>query len=338
MTVVARRHRLARGAAPALAAVLLTLVVAGSSAEAVAPGAVAPRKVTDFDHADPAAIEYGGKIYSYATDGSNDIRRIRVIRADYPAGPYTQLGKALDRVPWAKGDTAVMGPHVVHRGGDRFLMYFTTNPMSGTEKCVGAAVSTKGPAGPFVPLAKPLICDEAQHGAIAPSYFHDPRTDKHYLLYKTNGPNAIRRIYLQGLTANGLSISGNRTLLGERDFNYENPQIVHRQGKYFLFMSRNLFQTADYKTTVNWANNVTGPYPVDRAHDLITKENTSVAGPASAELVMLADGRTMAFFHGWRQDGGACDSSRYLYIATITWGTTGDDPRLEQPRPGDAHC
>jgi arabinan endo-1,5-alpha-L-arabinosidase len=324
-------------AVPALAAVFLT-VAACSPADAVGPAAVGPQQVTDFDHADPAAIQHGGQIYSYATDGSSDTRRIRVIRADTAGGPYTQLGKALDQVPWATGDHAVMGPHVVHRGGSRFLMYFTTNPENGTQKCVGAAVSTSGPAGPFVPRANPLVCDEAQHGAIAPSYFHDPRTGNHYLLYKTNGPNAIRRIYLQGLTADGLSLSGGRTLLGERDFNYENPQIMYRQGKYFLFMSRNLYQSVDYKTTVNWADNVAGPYPASRAHDLLNKENTSVAGPASAELVTLADGRTMAFFHGWRQNGGACDSPRYLYIATITWGSAGDDPRLEQPNPGDAHC
>ncbi|WP_010312061.1 family 43 glycosylhydrolase [Saccharopolyspora spinosa] len=153
-----------------------------------------------------------------------------------------------------------------------------------------------------------------------------------------NGPNAIRRIYLRGLTADGLSISGDRTLLGERDFKHENPQIIYQKGKYFLFMSRDEYRSAEYATTVNWADRVTGPYPASRAHNLLTKENTSIAGPASAELVRLADGRTVAFCHGWRQNGGECDAPRYRYAATITWGAEGDDTRLEEPHPGEVHC
>ncbi|MGH3730806.1 MAG: family 43 glycosylhydrolase [Micromonosporaceae bacterium] len=301
---------------------------------------IPPTRATNFNHADPAAIQYRGKIYSYATDGAKSVPKIPVIVADSATGPYQRLGRSLERIPWANNDVGVMGPHVVHRGGTTFHMYFTARPAGGADeqRCIGAAVSTRGPAGPFVPRPHPLVCDRAHRGAIAPSYFKDPRTGRQYLLYKTNGPNAIRRVYLQGLGPAGLGTVGERTLLGKRSWNYENPQLMYSAGKYFLFASVDLYRTTTYRTTVNWSRKLRGPYPASRARALLTRNNTRIAGPGSAELVKLANGQTVAFFHGWRNDGGGCTSPRFLYVATIRWGANRDNPRLASPRRGGAHC
>ncbi len=311
---------------------------ASAATEPAPLAATPPTKVTNFNHADPAAIQHNGVIYSYATDGTTGGRKIPTITATSPLGPYTQVGKTLNAIPWADGGP-VMGPHVVHKGGSRFHMYFTTGQATHPDKCIGVAVSLDGPLGPFVPRDNPLACDNDHNGAIAPSFFNDPRTGRNYLLYKTNGPNAIRRVWLQGLGPDGLAKDGSgRTLLGERDFNYENPQIIFSAGKYFLFMSRDGYETADYKTTVNWSSNVDGPYPADRAHAIMTRENTHVAGPGSAELLKLDTGEWMAFFHGWIQDGAGCDPPRFLYVATIAWGPANDNPHLAAPRNLGAGC
>ncbi|MGH3737358.1 MAG: glycoside hydrolase family 43 protein [Micromonosporaceae bacterium] len=334
-------------ATTAVAALTLGTVPAASAAvsggeraaasDVAAAAALPPTKVTDFNHADPAVVQHDGTIYSYATDGSSDVRKIPVISANSPTGPYQRLGKSLDAIPWSDGGS-VMGPHVWHRGGSTFHMYFTARPRGGGDRCIGVATSTTGPTGPFRPSDNPLACDPEHNGAIDPSFFTDPGTGRNYLLYKTNGPNGIRRIWLQGLGPEGLAKQGGRTLLGARSFNYENLQLIHQAGRYFLFTSRDLYQTPDYKTTVNWSTNVAGPYPMDRAQAIMTRYNTSVAGPGGAELIRLASGQWVAFFHGWRQDGGGCDPPRFLYVATIVWGAAGDDPHLAAPNPGDAHC
>ncbi len=320
----------------------------GVSSEAeVTPMEIPPTKVTEFNHADPTAIQYNGKIYSYATDGSSvpatcTLRcRIRVIVADSgsPLGPYLRRGKVLSKIPWSNG-SPVMGPHVVHKGGTRFHMYFAARKKGTGEppRCIGVAVSLNGPRGPFVPRESHLACDDAHNGAIAPDLFRDPATGKNYLLYKTNGPDAVRRAWIQGLGPDGLAKDGNpRTLLGARNVNYENPQMIRSGGKYFLFMSRNGYRTVKYNTTVNWSTSPRGPFPADRARTLMSRFNTSVAGPASAEIVEV-NGVSIIFFHGWNQNGGGCNKPRFMYVARIVWGANLDNPHLAVPNTGNATC
>ncbi|MGH8881918.1 MAG: family 43 glycosylhydrolase, partial [Stackebrandtia sp.] len=203
-TIFKRRRRTVIVAGTATAVLLgLTSAAMGTSGDTSgedvgAQAALQPTKITDFNHADPSTIEWNGKFYSYATDGTKDVRKIPTIRADTLLGTYTRRGKSLDHIPWANGGP-VMGPHVVHKGGTRFHMYFAARQKGGSEtpRCIGVAVSLNGPEGPFVPRKEPLACDNAHNGAIAPSFFHDPRTGRNYLLYKTNGPNAIRRAWIQ---------------------------------------------------------------------------------------------------------------------------------------------
>ncbi|MGH3658255.1 MAG: hypothetical protein ACRDUA_16500, partial [Micromonosporaceae bacterium] len=147
------------GAVPAASASMFAgASSAGDGATTTEVGAAAalqPTRVTDFKHADPAVIQHDGMIYSYATDGSSDVRKIPVIRASSPTGPYTRRGKALNAIPWSNGGS-VMGPHVWRRGGTRFHMYFTAYPRGGGDRCIGVGDNPHLAAPrPEAPTAEP---------------------------------------------------------------------------------------------------------------------------------------------------------------------------------------
>lgn len=71
-----------------------------------------------------------------------------------------------------------------------FILYYSALAASHPRlHCIGGATSS-GPLGPYTPLSEPLVCDFETGGAIDPQFFHDPRTNTSYLLYKVDG-NAI---------------------------------------------------------------------------------------------------------------------------------------------------
>jgi hypothetical protein len=169
----------------------------------------------------------------------------------------------------------------------RIVLYFAAvrgSPQQESLRCVGAAVSTTGPAGPFVPQDQPILCAPNLGGAI----------------------------------------------------DIENPELVYSGQRYFLFVSRDLYRTSDYKTSVLVSTKVDSGYANERA--VLTAQNTNVSGPGGADILRTGDGRTIAFHHGWIDQNGRCDGYRPMYVSELAWDVNGRLPHLAQPTPGNPTC
>jgi hypothetical protein len=122
--------------------------------------------------------------------------------------------------------------------------------------CLGAAVAAS-PAGPFTGLDEPLVCTDFADGVIDAGIFTDGAA--HYLYYKDDA-NCCGRgsaIFVQPLTADGLTPLGRPIRLHsnndspgpEDDWEWrvvEAPTMVKRGGAYFLFFSGNFFGNKNY--------------------------------------------------------------------------------------------
>jgi beta-xylosidase len=329
------------GVVAALVSALALATTTTSSAQEPIP----PTRVTEQAHADPTVVEIGGEFWSYATyccvPGA-DGRKVAARRAASVEGPYEYAGNALTAIPWVSNDFAIYAPDVHYFSDSRIVLYFAAvpgNPAQEGNRCIGAAISTSGPAGPFVPQAQPILCAPNLGGAIDPSYFRDPVSGRTFLLYKTNSDpsdSRIRRIWLQEMSADGLRPVGTRLKLAERTTNIENPELVYSGQRYFLFVSRDLYRTSNYKTSVLVSVQVGSGYANERA--VLTAQNTNVSGPGGADVLRTSDGRTIAYHHGWIGLDGRCDGYRPMYVSELAWDVNGRLPHLAQPTPGNPSC
>ena len=259
------RRALLRRARPVLAAALALLVVEwvpagstgdGSSASVLpvpappgSPGlAVDPSTMI----ADPQVLtgRRTDYLYSSATGYSPPY---------VPVRPFHVLGRwgaptdAMPTLPaWA--DSWIWNPDV-RRVGGRYVMWFTA-PLKGAAlpttrgppRCLGWAVS-RSPLGPFVPAPRPSVCQLGQFGAIDPQTLVAPGGQE-WLYWKSDGnsvPSAHMPtvIWAQRLAAGGTTREGHPVpLLADRQpwegTVVESPQMVRRDGRYYLFFSGNV--------------------------------------------------------------------------------------------------
>lgn len=332
------------GVALLLAGVAMAVATGTADKATYATEPIPPTRVTEGDNADPTVMELDGRYWSYATHRPDDAeRKVRIRTSSTVDGEFTEAGFALDEIGWADPKSAIFAPDVHAVDDDRILLYFAATPSEYADgddrKCVGVAVSESGPKGPFVPREEPLECQPDRAGAIDPSYFEDPEDGRVYLLYKSNGlpkpDGAIRRIWLQPMTDDGLRTDGEPVQLASRHTNMEHPVIVVSEGRYFLFVSRQKYETYDYNTSVMSAEAVAGEY--ENEQEVLTTGNTDVAGPGGADPVATETG-TVVFFHGWIAAAGDCTGYRPMYVANLDWGSGGHDPHLADPVSGDASC
>lgn len=328
-----------------LVAMLATYVLLMSTTSGVAWAAVPPTQVLpdSVSLADPTVVDLNGQFWAFGTNTGRSGARIPMYRADNMTGPYTYLGKAVDNIPWARGDTQVFAPDVRHTGGNRVLLYFAATPATyapgDNRKCIGVAISTNGPGGPFVAQPNPLRCAPRRGGAIDPAYFQDQSTGRVYVLYKTNHAldqpgNTLRQLWAQPVNDNGLGQAGEAILLAGSQTNIEHPHLMRTNGKYLLFHSRDLYRTYQYRTSVMESSSLGGPYT--NLRPVITTENSKAAGPGGADIVYVEENNVgwVAFFHGWVKQGSNCYVRRPMWVAELAFGADGLTPRLAQPGSG----
>ncbi|WP_254560489.1 glycoside hydrolase family 43 protein [Dyadobacter diqingensis] len=146
--------------------VTFALIVAGAGQviSQKAPGKIKPL-VNGLYTADPSAHVFNGKIYIYPSHdveadvpqddegGHFQMRDYHVYSMDKIGGKVTDHGVALDvkDVPWA--DKQMWAPDAAYKNGTYFF-YFPAKDKEGVFR-IGVATS-KSPAGPFKPEAKPI--------------------------------------------------------------------------------------------------------------------------------------------------------------------------------------
>lgn len=343
-----------------LLAVGLTLILAATSAtqaQAAAPLAPKPVYSTENDTADPGLVRDGHQYYMYMTGGL-----AKVATARDPKGPWTALPDALSRWgDWASGKGAVWAPDAQRTSAGWVLYYAAQAKGFAGQRCIGAAVSDH-PAGPYEPLATPLICPKADlggedlaldrpdqtSGVIDPSPFTD-QDGQRYLLYKTQKTPGTIRMF--PISADGLHGRGpaSHELVRHSD-SIENPMMVWRGDYYILIAAANWYDQCAYSTVWRRSQDLWS-FADKTEHVLLDRATTGICGPGGADLVTGPGGPTRMVLHGWvcgAQDTpcdgpvGAPvpdpDKRRAIYAAAIGWGHDGATPTLATfIRPGTAH-
>jgi hypothetical protein len=297
---------------------LTAVVLAAATALTVgaAPGSAAtqrPTAVVQTDFPDPDVLRVGSTYYAYSTSSGSG--RTPVASAPSATGPWTVRGDALpDKPSWA-GNGGFWAPDVSRRADGSYLMYFTAPDTASGRMCIGTATSSS-PLGPFRPVGGgPLVCNPDEGGDIDPSSFVDADGTR-YLLYKNDG-NAVGRapaLWLQRVSADGLTLTGGRTALLRNDRAAEHgvieaPDLVRRGSQYVLFYSAGSYAGDGYFTSYAVSPDLTGPYT--KAYRPLMTTGTfdgAVHGPGGADVV-----GDRVFFHGWN------GNARWMYTARLGW-------------------
>jgi len=168
---------------------------------------------------DPAILQHEGTWYAYATNNAAGVldQPLNISSQRNVTISNVQLATSQDFVTWTVQDPTndplprlgawakyaqtegpvttnhsanVWAPEVLKRPSDGlFVMYYSAATKDANRShCVGAAVSDKGPAGPYTPVDTPITCPIAQGGAIDPAAFVDV-DGSIYVMWKVDGNN-----------------------------------------------------------------------------------------------------------------------------------------------------
>jgi GH43 family beta-xylosidase len=182
------------------------------------------------------------------------------------------------------------------------------------------------------------IASSNQWANIDPTFFHDPKTGKNYLIYKEDKNPLLgrKRIVEHELDATGTNEVGHgppRPLLTagvgahsgwERRppprpplWSVEAPTLELHDGKYWLFYSGAGFERGGgYAVGAAWSNSITGPFH-RVAHPILRGHNGLRQPGHQAIIKVTIGGKThwILFFHARANQG----ETRYLHEAEIVW-------------------
>ena len=292
--------------------------------------------VINLDFPDPDILKVGDTYYAYSTNsGSTNIQMAR----SQDLVHWEFLNGALPALPlWAKPQAGLTwAPDVTTgRDGSSYVMYFTSRDEASDKQCIGVATAP-GPEGPFRAAGsmneKALICQSAEGGSIDPASFTDDDGSR-YLLWKNDGNccGIETRIYLQKVSADGLTLEGEPAVLIKNDLGWEGnlvegPTLFKHNGKYYLFYSANAYNTERYAVGYAVADDIMGPYVKNPRPLLETDMQKGGAfGPGGQDILFDKDGETWIAYHSW----DPTVSYRGMQIDPLTW--QGDTPVVEGPK------
>lgn len=282
----------------------LTVAAAGQAVCQKMPEKIKPL-VDGLYTADPSAHVFNGKIYIYPSHdveadvpqddegGHFQMRDYHVFSMNKMGGKVTDHGVALDvkDVPWA--EKQMWAPDAAYKNGTYFL-YFPAKDKEGVFR-IGVATS-KSPAGPFKPEAKPI---EGSY-SIDPAVFTD--TDgKTYMYLGGIWGGQLQRwhtgTYNKSLMTdlgkgheNEPALSAKVAVMKNDMLSFAEPlrdvQIVDEQGKHLLASdtSKRFFEGA-------WMHKFNGKYyfsySTGDTHLLCYAEGTSPYGPFTYKGVIM---------------------------------------------------
>ena len=294
--------------------------------------------------ADPFILEHEGTYYAYGTKAFEANQFETASSTDLVH--WESLPSALRGLPsWSPGKA--WAPEVFQIG-ETFVMYYTAsapdleNPFGDPSQCITAAVGDS-PAGPLVDDSEePLVCQPELGGSIDATYFKD--TDgTQYLIWKNDGNCCSQptRFYLQELSEDGLSLTGEVTELGIRNDRpwegavIEAPTLLERDGTYYMFYSGGNFASAGYAVGYATADNVKGPYKDSPENPILASiPGERAAGPGHQSIVADKDGDLWLAYHAWDSDriGEQAGGQRKMWIDPLVF--EGDVPVIKGPTEG----
>ncbi|HEX6292185.1 MAG TPA: glycoside hydrolase family 43 protein [Herpetosiphonaceae bacterium] len=287
--------------------------------------------ILDQDFPDPDTLKVGDTYYAYATNtGGTNVQTA----TSTDLAHWQVVGEALPALPgWASGGFTWAPEVTTTADGKGYVMYFTARVAETTRQCIGVATSDK-PEGPFQSTAdKPFICPMEEGGAIdAGSFVDDDGT--RYLLWKNDGNccGSSTRIYLQKVSADGLTLESEPTKLIENDQPWEGivveaPTLWKHAGKYHLFYSANNYAGIDYTVGHAVADQILGPYTKPEKNPVLRSDlnNAAALGPGGQDIVLDKDGEAWMIYHSW----DPTVTYRRMMIDELVW--EGDTPVVKGP-------
>ena len=278
------------------------------------------------DFADPAIVRVGDTFYAYATNSSG--RNVTAARST-DLVHWELLSDVMPALPkWAKLTGGLTwAPEVIEIDGT-YVLYFTTRDKASNKQCVGVATSDK-PEGKFRSAGdQALVCQAQEGGTIDASPFRD--ADGALYLYFKNDGNCCgipTYLYVQKLSADGLSLEGDATRLVRNDVQWEGgvveaPTMVLHDGGYFLFFSANNYAGHEYAVGYATCESATGPCEDAPENPILAsrlKPPPMIIGPGH-QTVLDLDGQTWILYHAWEVIGESRRGDRrLLYIDKLDW-------------------
>lgn len=335
-----------------LVAVLAAVLVVGLAPTArpavaappVPPGTATP--VFSKAAADPGVVQHQGRdFYAFSTG-----RLTRALHGESPRGPWTYLGPGLTERPAWSVANGMWAPDAIHVSGDRWVLYFAAkvNGLAPDQRCIGMAVSTTGPAGPYDPGdLPPLSCPDGatwpdgvtpleandqpvldhDFGFIDPVPFR-ASDGRRYVIYKKQKPPVTVLRIVEVAEDWMTPVAPSKPILTRTDGQVENAVMVERDGTFYLFASWDQWWNCTYRTVWLTADSPTAGFTVPegfpdsdspRGGTLMTSADNGVCGPGGADMVVnhgaggdSAESVVQMFFHGWicdREEVRACADS-----------------------------
>lgn len=253
-------------------------------------------------------------------------------------GPTMQeLGDPVDVIP-------VLPPWVrpgytwapdVRRVGGRYVLWFTAGVRGGrpdapdASQCIGVA-SADRPEGPFRSDAtEPSVCQLDRWGSIDPRTFEDESGDL-WLHWKSDdnaqaGSTAESQIFAQRLAPDGMTLVGTPTAIMEPDKRWEGhiveaPDMVHVDGRYWLFYSGNWFNQPRYAIGVAECDGPAGPCEKHSTRPWLSS-NAQGKGPGEASLFRDDEGWWIVYAP--LAQNGPDFTDRPLALAPVAFGPDG---------------
>ncbi|HWG85472.1 MAG TPA: glycoside hydrolase family 43 protein [Deinococcales bacterium] len=210
------------------------------------------------------------------------------------------------------------------KGG--YAMYYSGRWSKNGLMCIGAAFASK-PEGPyFDQSSEPFICQEDQGGDIDASPFID-RDGQRYLYWKNDGNccGMATWIWVQKLSADGRRLEGERRQLIYNSAAWESnlieaPNVVLRDGRYYLFYSSGRWDSPWYSVGYAVANNPMGPFRKVTVEGALVESTDVIAGPGGQGIVTDGANKNWFYYHAWESDNTTYPAGRRaMYMTPIDW-------------------
>lgn len=292
------------------------------------------------DFPDPFILPASDRYYAFSTNAGT-VNVPAIVSEDLLDWEF--VGDALPRLPeWAAiGQSLTWAPGVLPREAS-YVLYYTARFEEAGRQCISRAVSAQ-PQGPYVDdSTEPFICQLDLGGSIDPYPFVDVDGTP-YLLWKNDGNccNLPVKLWIQELSADGLSLTGEPVELIERDQAWERPLIENpamwaHEGDYYLFYSGNWWESHEYAVGYAVCETVTGPCTKPQQEPIFSF-TPEVMGPGGQALFTDREGNLWLAYHAWTgaNVGYTSGGSRSLRIDPVTFenGEPVIHGPTEEPQP-----
>lgn len=291
--------------------------------------------------ADPFVLATDEGYVMYGTDPGVRARdgRVLVVLHSPDLVHWRRVGGALEPLADEPADAEYWAPEAAAADGTYYLYYSVGSGDSGHALRVASAGS---PLGPFRDLGVNLTPDLPF--AIDPSPLQD--ADGNWWLYfatdRLTGkrPGTVLAVApMHDMTRLGESAvvltatedwqryESDRLMYGARyDWHtLEGPQVVHRDGRYWMTFSGGNWQTENYGVAAAYADHPAGPWTVvGSGPTVLSSALGGLVGPGHNSLVTGPDGRDRIVFHAWDD----ARTQRRPHIAPLAWHAGG--PRISR--------